>query len=1576
MTATVATAASPLVTFIDGGVSYAVWVVDTGTTTPDTGVTATVTFDGTTMAISNLTGIDANNDLLITTRQSTGAEQTLADADVDVIDAPITITITAASAVTVNTINAEGSLNLDTLTNITATTVIVEGGVSGTAAPAAGESLNYGSISAGGLTINVVGAGVMGDLIVNGSISGDITITGGVGRIIVGESGTGQTGNIDDDADITVTGALGGLTVDGNVNGSVSATTIGNVQIGGNLGNAMTNNESITATTGNVGNIFVVGTIGADAAGQTISIVSATGSVGNIVAAGDLGASAAATGTTIITAATNVGDVKSISGNVGDANSPVVVTATAGTIGTVSAGGSYGINGTITARGDITAVTATYIDSTPLATEGIVTGTITSIAGDIGTVSTIEANISATITATSGDIDAVTVLDGTDADTILNTGDVSGNITAGGDVDAVAGAAISGDTSATLGTTGSPVTTWTVGNVTYTLDATAGPIHNYTYTGGAVPSLTDTIDNWDGSAVLTTDPINLSLTTTAVDTDGATILSDAQFDLASLDFDNATVTNGGNTLGTLLVEGDVTGTIDLGIAGSMANLIVEGDVTVPVRTTSVSLVAVGSALGIDAPTLAEMEAMFIHPTAGTVTFAAPANGTVVVPVSANSGADNCVSLAIGDGGTPSHLVNLMTLTAGSNANATDTGATYNVTIADGVVTALAGEGSLADGDVTIIGDLAYMLYGTDLDTVTITGSITDTGGIRANDIGAITVGTVGVLTSGDMAGVISSTDVTDGAFAGLNGAIASLTVYGDLSGSVYADSTIGAIVIGQQITTAQEGDQATGSFTGSILARGTITSIQAQIDIGGSGIIMTGGNLGNVTATDGDVTADIFTGGTIGTITGVNFGGDWLFGAVAGANDLSIVDKAAAIDAAPRTYTINVNAADLVRWDIDADTGITSSGLTIDEAVFFAEAVSVAGSSNDDASVNINEIALTTNATPAFSVTLEGALGNVIAADGNATLSGSDATASAFLTAYNTDEAATVTGDVVDTTNLPSVFDAALNGVNNVALTITLNVDSAGNIVSSGDLEIANLTIASIGDMISLNGYVDLNTMHVATSVGSIVANEDITGDIVCGGPVAIGTVIDLSGYGTAISGGVPSWFAGGILTEFGDLNDVDIVAKSAGELVGGLIVGPTDDALGAIYVLTGDIIDSQLDVFGNFTGIQAPFADIDSNDLTVNVEGEIDMLIIPDAYLGQVTGINQDATVEALNGETVVTVNNSYKAGDTEVEVSGGVAAIVDNNDDSEATIEQITVVGLGAAGTTMDVTGDVTRLDVIGDLAGTITVSGIDADSVNGEVGALNVSGEITATAGFLVYNYGEINAEGGIAPSLVETGTLTKADSIKTVGNTSMYLKGGGSTEADYEALFGKITGVVLSGKGSATLVAVEGPVTTVSEFNDIIKDAQAGNLPAGSANIGDVVVNSSKLQLKNMVVQGDVDSVSTAGKINGLFVSGDVDWLHAAKINNVEINGDVNTVEAYETAKISIAGDVNYFFANRIKSVDVFGTTNSVTLTGTSARMVNSVFSLYSLTNSNVIGINNPTQDIKDIRGWAKVIRSTC
>jgi hypothetical protein len=100
------------------------------------------------------------------------------------------------------------------------------------------------------------------------------------------------------------------------------------------------------------------------------------------------------------------------------------------------------------------------------------------------------------------------------------------------------------------------------------------------------------------------------------------------------------------------------------------------------------------------------------------------------------------------------------------------------------------------------------------------------------------------------------------------------------------------------------------------------------------------------------------------------------------------------------------------------------------------------------------------------------------------------------------------------------------------------------------------------------------------------------------------------------------------------------------------------------------------------------------------------------------------------------------------------------------------------------------------------------------------------------------------------------------------------------------------------------------------------------------------------------------------------------LHAAKISNVEINGDVNTVRAYETTKISIAGDVNSFSANKIKSVDVFGTTSSVTLTGTSARMVNSVFSLGSLTNNNVIGINNPIQDIKDTKGWAKVIGSTC
>jgi len=1590
MTATVATAASPLATFIDGGISYAVWAVNTGTTTTDTGVTAKVEFNGTEMKISNLTGIDANNDLLITTRQSTGAQQTLADADVDVIDAPITITITAASAVTVNTIRAEGSVNLDTLTNITATTVIVEGGVRGTATPAAGESLNYGSIAAEGLTINVVGAGTMGDLVVNDDILGDVTITGGIGRIIVGESGTGQTGDIDDGADITVTGALGGLTVDGNVNGSVSATTIGNVQIGGNLGNAMGNNESITATTGNIGNIFVGGTIGADVAGQTISIVSTTGSVGNIVAAGNIGVTVAATGTTIITAATNVGDVKSISGDVGDADSPVVVTATAGTIGTVSAGGSYGINGTITAHGNITAVTATYDDggeSTPDdADEGIVTGTITSIAGNIGTVSTVEADISAAISATSGNINAVTVLDGTDADTILNTGDVSGDIKAGGDVDTVAGAAISGDTSATLGTTGSPVTTWTAGNVTYTLEATAGPIHNYTYTGGAVPSLTDTIDNWDGAAKYTTSAIDLKLTTTAVDTDGATILSDAQFNLASLDFDNDTVTNAGNIMGTVLVEGDVTGGIDLGKAGSMANLIVEGDVAVPVRTASVRMVSVGAALGVPQPTLAELEAMFIHPTAGTVIFAVPANGTLTVPLSDESGGIvDDISIALGNG---TNLSGLTVLTTGNVDTAF--ASQFVLTIAGGAITGIDGTGNVADGNVIITGDLAYMLYGTDLGDVNISGSITSTGGIRANNIGAITVGTVGVLTSGDMAGVISSTDVTDGAFAALNGVIGDVTILGDLSGSIYADSTIGAIEIGQEIT-AQAGDQATGSFTGSILARGNIDSITAQIDIGGSGIIMTGGSiLGDVTATDGDVTADIFTGGEIGTITGVNFGGDWLFGALAGATTVTIVDKADQFDAGI-TYTLTTGAAAMV--DIDADTGITATGLTIDSVTLFADSAALTGTRTGGVTINISKLLIIENSTAALSVALEGTLGDVIAADGNTAILNSNTLAANFLSAYNTEEGTTVTGDIVTSANLPSDLDVELNDDETIALTLSegaAGVRSIGSVVASGDLTIGVTDIASIGDIISLSGNVALGTIHASTSVGSIVASENITGDIICEGPVAIGTVINLSGYGTAISGGVPSWFTGGIISEAGDIDiDIDAVNDDTA-LVGttGLIGINTGYAVGGIYALTGDVDGTSINAFGNIVGIQAPFADPGDIDF-MNVEGSIDFLIMPNH--SAVTGVHQDATIQALNDEIVVTENNSYNAGDTAVEVSGGVAAIVDNNNSSDisyAIIERITVVGLGAVGTTMDVAGDVTQLDVIGNLAGTITVSGIDADTenaehpVNGEVTYLNVSGAITATAGFSVYNYGDINAEGGIAPSLVETGTLSKADRIKTVGNTSMYLKGGGSTEADYEALFGKVTGVVLSGNGSATLVAVEGSVTTVSEFNDIIKDAQAGNLPAGSANIGDVVVNSSKLQLKNMVVQGDVDSLSTAGKINGLFVSGDVDWLHASKINNVEINGNVNTVVAYETAKISIAGNVESFSAHKIINVDVFGRTtlNGVTLTGTSARMVNSVFSLGSLSNTNVIGINNlgngNDYEVKDTRGWAKVIRSTC
>ncbi len=1547
VTASAATSSSPLATFIHDGVSYAVWAFETGsTTTVDTGVTANVVFDGNanggspqidiTSLADSTTG--TTPDIYITSKQETGAAQQFNDTDVDVNAAPILVnTFTATSSVTVGSIIFEGSGALGSFTNVTFSAVTVEGGVSGTVAPAVGETLEFGSTS-GALTINVTGGGLMGDLILRGNLGGNLTINGSAGDILIGSSGLGAGGNINDGADITATGTIADIIVNGNANGSITATSIGNVNIAGNLGNAMTANEAITASTGDITSVFVGGSIGADAA-QSTTITSTNGSVGSVTAVGNIGAG---NGTTSITANTNITSVTSLNGTLGDGATDLTVTATTGTIGTVA---GVAVDADVTAEGNITAVNATG-DATGAGIGAGGSTTITSSSGNIGTVSSIDTPIAGTITATIGNIDTVTVTDGADANTTL-TGANSATITAGGDVDNVAGATITGNTTATLGTTSSPVTTWAVNGATYLFDATAGPIYNYVF-NGAGKTIAITIDNWDnaGSAALAASA-DISLTTTDTDADGTTtILDGAGFGLTNLDFDADSVTNDTNDLGTVLVEGNVTGSgINLGPDGTLVSLIVEGDVTVPVITTNVSLFSAGSVLGIDNPTAANMTSAFLHPNAGTVTIGVPADGDYIVPVGpASTGGD--ISVTHGDGAGA--FITPIELEAGGGVNA------FELEVTGGVITEISQEdNAIVTGAVTINGDLTYVIEGHDIAAFTVTGAITSTGGLNAYDIDSITVGTDGTFTGtgNDMAGTIQI--FNDAGVAGSTGSTGAVDIAGSLTGSIIAATNIGAVTIGNSVTNVDGTVTQIGSFTGLLSAGGNIGTVTAQVNVGGSGLIQAGGTLGAITATTGDVTADILTGGTVGAITGNDFSGDWLFGVAAGATGVTINDRSDSLDTTPRVYTVTPGAVAVI--DIDADTGLDANGLTVDQLIIFADSDTVSATASDGAPVSVDEILLLQEDGDGFGVTVSGTLGNIVAAD-NATALDSNTLAANFLAASNADEGTAFTADVIDDT-APTALDAEIGDDQNTDLTVSINADTAGNIIASGNVSVT-ADIDSLGYVVSLNGSVS-GTVHTATSFGSIASSLDWSGTWESEGTGAVGGDIDnatiSAAYGAAVAAGIPSWFTGGVLVEAGDVSStLDFRTVAPTVVIDGLgTPEPTGTATGTIYVLAGDIA-GDFDIFGDFGGLQVPIGSENIGNMTV--AGFISRMIVPNAG-GAITGLSDvdvNIGLKAIDGETIVSENNPFSQDSISVEVSGGAAGIIDNNDSTDYIIEQLDIVGLDDAGAEVDIVGDVTEINIWGDWAGDLSIEGTtssnnDSDPpVLGDVDLINVrefgtdDGDIDgSTADLTANNFGDLFTDGDIndpTDRITDSGTLSKTSSLQTVeynGATtqSLYLKGSKNVSAAWSSIFGKVTDIDVTsttGKGSAALAAAGGTVDEAG-FKTIMKASKNGVVGSNGANVGHVDVHG-KLKVKNLIVEGSLDSVETTSALRGVAIAGDADLIKAESLQKGFVGGNVDYLSSGRIRNFDVLGNVMNFNASSISNVFVQGTTNSLFIAG--------------------------------------------
>ena len=440
----------------------------------------------------------------------------------------------------------------------------------------------------------------------------------------------------------------------------------------------------------------------------------------------------------------------------------------------------------------------------------------------------------------------------------------------------------------------------------------------------------------------------------------------------------------------------------------------------------------------------------------------------------------------------------------------------------------------------------------------------------------------------------------------------------------------------------------------------------------------------------------------------------------------------------------------------------------------------------------------------------------------------------------------------------------------------------------------------------------------------------------------------DLTSFGLS---GVPSWFTGGILAETGNIGSIsdevdaletgtywDVVNTNNGTeaVFRAQLVDPSmpqgalaggGDAMGAIYVVSGGM-SAQINVTGNFAGIQVAAGPA---WVEINVSGGIQRMIAPNYTEtgGNSASDRPEAMIEATNGEEIVTEINGFAQAGVSVDVPTGVLGIVDNSDGDLTSIDQVILIGLGAGTATIE--GDVDELFVVDGWAGAVVVVGSGTDDTDGVIDLIKVDG--TVTGGLTAHDFNAINgSEADLAGVTVALPTLDRdnraetisvADSLSGNGQT-LYLKGGRNVTAEVTTVFGKVTEVEITGRGGADFLSLEGVTTDERVLNRAARTG-TGDLD-GTAHVGDLIVNSDRVKLDDVIVEGNLVQLTSTNKINDLWVSGNA------------------SVSAYRINEAFIGDDVGMLSARAIKRVHVMGTTDVLRVTGNviSSRFAGTVF----------------------------------
>ncbi|MBN1436709.1 MAG: hypothetical protein JW936_06520 [Sedimentisphaerales bacterium] len=564
----------------------------------------------------------------------------------------------------------------------------------------------------------------------------------------------------------------------------------------------------------------------------------------------------------------------------------------------------------------------------------------------------------------------------------------------------------------------------------------------------------------------------------------------------------------------------------------------------------------------------------------------------------------------------------------------------------------------------------------------------------------------------------------------------------------------------------------------------------------------------------------------------------------------------------------------------------------------------------------------------------------------------------------------------------PTLLDtAAGDDVDDLPIDVILQVQSSGGVIAEGDVEIVADIPGAIGDIISQDGNID-GDVHSGVSIGSIVASLDIDGEFIAEGVLAVTYTADDAGgpIGLYSLTGIPTWFDGGILSESGDIgenrnmlasmwtgtpwfvdgdNDNSYDNDEATEARFVAYADPTivqgidllvDQAMGDFFLPTGSI-SATIQSGGDFGGINVPSGSA-WVQLQVAFTADIDRIICPnnwhDAQGNVESSWNHDRTnVLVINGEDVVVVGAALNTNGLDVSVTGATTlAIVDGT--------SIRLVGGLAAGSTLDVSGDVNVLTVDGAWLGTINITPNPDDASNGEVARVVATDTIAVGADLNAFNFGVIDAAAAQLANVTTTGTFGVNEGVHWLNmagqDQTLALVGGGVITTNFTRIFDKLTDVDVNGYGVANILSLNADMAPTSntdwasiiDLYRVVNNVRAGigdsvlsddgdYAAPGTAHVDTVDINGT-VMTTGLVVDGDAADINAGRHLFGLWVggdAGDVSVTGGSILSQAFIRGDAHSIScSNHVMGLRVGGDVTALQAGMLLNSTVQGHTTNL------------------------------------------------